>query len=80
MDKEKFRTKIHRLVDSIDDETALQSLMEDVANYSKQDVEIDDNLSAAQWAAIEAAREQIKNGQFKTYESVKEHFSQWLTR
>lgn len=57
-----------------------QSLMEDAATYSQHDVEADDNLTSAQWAAIEQARDQVKNGQFKTYESVKEHFVQWLTR
>ncbi len=68
------------LIDAIDDETALQILMEDAATYTNQNVEADDNLTTAQWAIIEQAREQIKNGQFKTYESVKEHFAQWLTR
>ncbi len=80
MSKETLRKKIHTLVDAIDDETALQLLMEDAAIYMKHDVEADDNLTETQWAAIEQARDQIKNGQFKTYESVKEHFAQWLTR
>ncbi len=80
MNKETLRKKIHTLIEAIDDEAALQLLMEDAATYSKHVVEADDNLTTAQWAAIEQAREQIKNGQFKSYESVKEHFAQWLTR
>jgi hypothetical protein len=80
MSKEILRKKIHTLVDDIEDESALQMLMEDAAVYSKNNIDSPDNLTSAQWAVIEQAREQIKNGQFKTYESVKEHFAQWLTR
>ncbi len=80
MSKEILRKKIHTLVDDIEDESALQMLMEDAAVYSNHNIEAPDNLTSAQWAVIEQAREQIKNGQFKTSESVKEHFAQWLAR
>ena len=80
MSKEILRKKIHAMVDAIDDEAALQILMEDAATYTKQDSVATDDLTAEQWAAIEQAREQIKNGQFKTFDSVKEHFAQWLTK
>lgn len=79
MSNETLRDKIHTLIDTINDENALQLLVE-MDTFSKRDIETDDNLTATQWATIEQAREQIRNGQFKTYESVKEHFAQWLTR
>lgn len=68
------------LVSATDDENALQLLMEDATTYSKHEIETDDNLTETQWSAIVQAREQIKNGQFKSYEAVKAHFAQWLTR
>ena len=81
MEIKSLRNKIHEMVDKIEDETALHILMEDAAIYSKSGATgEEDNLTSEQWASIEAAREQIKNGQFKTYAAVKEHFAQWLMK
>ena len=80
MSKEALRKKIHTLIDDIEDENALQLLMEEAAVYSQNNTETQDGLTSKQWMLIEQTREQIKNGQFKTYESVKEHFAQWLTK
>ena len=80
MSKETLHKKIHTLIDDIEDENALEMLMEDATVYSQNNTETHDGLTTEQWSVIEQAREQIKNGQFKTYESVKEHFAKWLTR
>jgi hypothetical protein len=81
MEIKSLRDKIHEMVDKIEDESALNILMEDAAIYSKTGTTgEEDNLTTEQWASIEEAREQIKNGQFKSYAAVKEHFAQWHTK
>ena len=75
-----LRTKIHEMVDKIEDEETLSVLAEDVALYTSSDSEIRDETNQEQWTAIQRAKEQIKNGDYKTFEEVKQHFSQWLTK
>ena len=75
-----LRTKIHEMVDKIEDEETLSVLAEDVALYTSSDSEIRDEPNQEQWSAIQRAKEQIKNGDYKTFEEVKQHFSQWLTK
>jgi hypothetical protein len=78
---ETLRTKIHKMVNEIEDESALNVLMEDAAIYiTKKNNSDTDELNADQWATIEKAQSQIKNGQYKTYDEVKQHFSLWLTK
>jgi hypothetical protein len=78
---ETLRTKIHEMVNEIEDESALNILMEDAAEYvSTKNTPTHDELNADQWATIEKAQTQIKNGHYKTYDEVKQHFSQWLTK
>ena len=80
MSKDNIKQKIHQLIDELDDEDALQILYEDAVEYKTTSHIKDDDLTEEQWAAIETARAQIKNGEFHTYEEVKEHFSKWLTK
>ncbi len=80
MSKAEIKQKIHNLIDEMDDEAALQMLYEDAVEYKTAPHIEDDELTEAQWAAIESARAQIKNGEYHTYEEVKEHFSKWLTK
>jgi hypothetical protein len=76
-----LRNKIHELVDKIEDESTLNILMEDAALYtSEKNSAVDDELTAEQWSSIEKAQQQIKDGNFKTFAEVKEHFAQWLTK
>jgi hypothetical protein len=67
------------MVNEIEDKSALNILMENTPVYAttKNSSAIDE-LNADQWATIEKAQTQIKNGQYKTYDEVKQHFSQWL--
>lgn len=74
-----IKEKFHQLIDQIDDEATLQMLYEDAVEYRTASIR-DDDLTEEQWATIEAARSQIKNGEYHTYEAVKEHFSKWLTK
>jgi hypothetical protein len=72
---ETLRTKIHEMVNEIEDESALNILMEDAAEYiTTKNNSSTDELNADQWAKIEKAQSQIKNGQYKTYDEVKQHF------
>lgn len=80
MGKAEIKQKIHNLIDEMDDETALQMLYEEAVEYKTSSNIEDDDLTQEQWAEIETARLQIKNGESHTYEEVKEHFSKWLTK
>ena len=80
MSKDEIKQKIYRLIDEMEDETVLLMLYEDAVEYKSSSDVADDDLTDVQWAAIESAREQIKKGEYHTYEEVKEHFSKWLTK
>ena len=81
MEINSLRNKIHEMVDKIEDESVLNILMEDAAIYAKIGAATEENkLTTEQWAVIEESRKQIKNGDYKTYEEVKQHFSQWLIK
>ena len=81
MNIETLRAKLHSIVNEIEDEAALNMLMEDAAVYlTTKNSRANDPLTSDQWATIEKAQEQIKNGEYKTYDEIKQHFSQWVTR
>jgi predicted transcriptional regulator len=82
MSKQDLKNKLHEIVDSIEDEQVLNILMEDAVMYqTRKSEEVDaDGLTASQWAEIDEAQQQIKDGNFKTYEEVKAHFAKWLTK
>ncbi len=76
-----LRHTIYSLVDKIEDESALQQLMENATQYvNKKEIWEEDELSIAQWANIEKAKMQIRENEFKTYDEVKLHFAGWLTK
>ena len=81
MNIETIRTKLHIIVDTIEDEEVLNVLMEDAQILSAQKFNKTDNgLNIEKWTSIEKAQQQIKSGNYKTYDEVKQHFSQWLTK
>lgn len=81
MSIETLRAKLHTIVNEIEDEATLNILMEDAAVYlTTKNTTAPDTLTSDQWATIEKAQQQIKNGAYKTYDEVKQHFSQWLTK
>ena len=80
MGKEEIKQKIYKLVEEMDDETALQMLYEEAVEYKTAAVVEEDELTAEQWRLIEKASEEIKKGKYHTYDEVKEHFAKWLTK
>ena len=81
MNIETIRTKLHIIVDTIEDEEVLNLLMEDAEILSAQKFNKTDNgLNIEKWTSIEKAQQQIKSGNYKIYDEVKQHFSQWLTK
>ncbi len=81
MDIEFLRSKLHEIVDKINDEAVLNMMMEDAAVYIREsNLPATDDITPEQWQKIEQARAQIKNGEYKTYPEVKQHFAQWLTK
>ncbi len=80
MDKEEIKQKIYKLIEDMEDETALQMLYEDAVEYKTTAHTDEDDLTEEQWAKIEKARADIKKGEFHTYGKVKEHFAKWLTK
>ena len=78
---ETLRAKLHSIVNEIEDEAALNMLMEDAAVYlTTKNSTANDSLTSDQWATIEKAQQQIKNGEYKTYAEIKQHFAQWVTK
>ena len=80
MNTEEIKQKIHQLVDEMEDEAALQMLYEEAVEYKTTSSSDEDELTSEQWGLIEKAREEIKKGEYHTYDEVKEHFAKWLTK
>ena len=81
MSIETLRAKLHNIVNEIEYEAALNMLMEDAAVYlTTKNSTANDSLTSDQWATIEKAQQQIKNGEYKTYAEIKQHFAQWITK
>jgi hypothetical protein len=60
---ETLRAKLHTIVNEIEYEVALNILMGDAAVYlTTKNTGANDTLSSDQWATIEKAQLQIKNG------------------
>jgi hypothetical protein len=68
MSIETLRNKLHTIVNEIEDETALNILMEDAVVYLTSKNTKEDSLTFEQWQTIEKAQTQIANGQYKSYE------------
>jgi hypothetical protein len=80
MGKEEIKQKIYKLIEDMEDETALQMLYEDAVEYKISAPAEEGDLTEEQWGKIEKARAEIKKGEFHTYDEVKEHFAKWLTK
>ncbi|WP_462218991.1 hypothetical protein [Ferruginibacter sp.] len=80
MGKEEIKQKIYKLIEDMEDETALQMLYDDAVDYKTSVHTDEDDLTEGQWEQIEKARAEIKKGEFHTYDEVKKHFAKWLTK
>jgi predicted transcriptional regulator len=76
MEKKKIKEKIHKLIEEIEDEGALQMLYDDAVEYTTQE-ETDEELSEEQWASIQRGLKQIEDGETYTHEEVMQHLMEW---
>ncbi len=79
MDKQSIKDQFHKLIDSIDDESVLQTLYEDAVEYSTGE-EKDVEISEAEMASIELGLKQIEEGKTFTHEEVLQHLMQWRNK
>lgn len=77
-----MKSRIYQLVDSINDEPALEQLLNDANHYVSENVQPPatlENLTATQRERLEQAIEQHKTGKTLSHEDVKQRYRQWLT-
>jgi hypothetical protein len=77
--KEELKEELHKMIDSIEDESALNILKEDLVPYAisyKEDV-IDDDLSPEENYQLKKAIEQADRGETITMEEFKEATKRW---
>jgi hypothetical protein len=75
MSKE-IKSRIHKLLDSIEDESVLNQLMEDVAFYaSKKD--ITDNLAPDQLKELDTAIAEADNKETIPWDDFKKEMNEW---
>ena len=76
MEKKKIKEKIHKLIEEIEDEAALQMLYDDAVEYTTRE-ETEEELSDEQWASIQRGLKQIEDGETYTHEEVMQHLMEW---
>jgi len=77
MSKKELKQKLHRLVDEMEDEQALNMLYEDSLEYKNASDVQHDELTAEQWALIRKAKSEIETGNYFSHEVVMQHLRQW---
>lgn len=81
MDKKKLKETLHRQIDELDDEMALQMLHEAVAEYGRiKEGEPVDELTPAQLKRLDESLDQLDNGQWKSHEEVMKLSRSWLIK
>ncbi len=70
-----MKSKIHHLVDEIEDETILA----EVSRILSREYDILDDLTDEQVAGLEKAREDVRNGKYSTMAEHKQKIEQWLS-
>ena len=83
--KEKLKKKLHKLIDSIDDEHVLNVLNDNIIPYiienrSKERDESEDDLSDKELVEMEKAFEEMEAGEYATMADFKKAMSRWLTK
>lgn len=78
MSKE-VKSKIHRLIDSIENENILQMVMEDVAYYADHK-DITDELSKEQLKELDEAISEADNNETISWEDFKKEMNEWKKR
>jgi predicted transcriptional regulator len=73
---ETLKSKIHKLVDTIDDERTLIKVMEDVIYYASKK-SIEDELTPVQQHELNEAISEADNGETITWEDFKNELNEW---
>ena len=79
--KEELKEELHKMIDSIEDESALNILKEDLVPYAisyKEEI-IDDDLSPEENYQLKKAIEQADRGETITMEQFKAETDKWRT-
>lgn len=79
--KEELKEELHKMIDNIEDESALNILKEDLVPYAisyKEDI-IDDDLSPEENYQLQKAIEQADRGETITMEEFKIAVDRWRT-
>ena len=77
--RENVKFEIHKLIDSIEDETVLQMLAEDIAYYaSKKDIV--DDLNKDQQQELNEAIAEANNGETIDWKNFKNEMNEWKKR
>lgn len=83
MSIQEMKSRIHQLVDSIDDEPALEQLLNDANLFASDKSEVPatlDDLTHSQRERLEQAIQQHKEGKTVSHQEMKQRHSQWLNR
>jgi hypothetical protein len=78
--KEELKEELHKMIDSIEDESALNILKEDVVPYiinHRGQNDFADDLSLEEELRLKQAIEQSENGETVTMEEFKEATKRW---
>ena len=71
-----IKTKIHQLLDKIEDETVLNQLMEDVAFYATKK-DITDELTPTQLGELDKAIAEADNKETIPWDDFKKEMNEW---
>lgn len=74
-----LKAKIHKLIDKIEDEEALNSLIEDAAVYASKEETFDD-LTEEQLMEIKEAIAEADRGETTSYEEFIKHTAEWIKK
>ena len=70
------RTKIYKMLESIEDETVLNQVMEDVAFYTDKK-DILDELSTGQLKELDKAIKEVENKETISWDEFKKEMREW---
>lgn len=77
MSIQEMKSRIHQLVDEVNDEILLEEVNRILSGQSEYDIL--DDLTDEQLAGIEKAREEVRNGNYVTLAEHKQKIEQWLS-
>ena len=79
MSVQEYKQRLHEVIERVDDESALRTLL-DTANEVLGHRDILDDLTQEQLARIDESMEQIKQGRIVSGSQVKQQATEWLKK